>query len=84
MGTLSPIVHEILLVAFLALIGVRVTRGIRRREPRRQILEATLFPGVFVLFTLSRIFPSWWIPLLVGMIALLLAMLLSLIRSKRR
>ena len=84
MGTIDPIVHEVLLVGFLALIGVRVTRGLRRREPRRQIIEAQLIPGVFVLVTLSWIFPRWWIPLVVGMIALLFAMLLSLIRSKRR
>jgi CHASE2 domain-containing sensor protein len=84
MGTIDPIVHEVLLVGFLALIGVRVTRGLRRREPRRQIIEAQLFPGVFVLVTLSWIFPRWWIPLVVGMVALLFAMLLSLIRSKRR
>jgi hypothetical protein len=81
---MRPPLHEFLFLAFLSLMGVRIILGVRRRESRRQIIEGTLFPGVFVLLTLSRIFPRWWIPLGIGAIGLLLAMLLSFLRSRRR
>ena len=67
----------------LAMVGARVTSGIRRRERPQKTLDASLFPGVFVLLVLTRIFPRWWIPLAGAMVVLWLRMLWSFIRSKR-